>query len=102
MQNLESRTEFSGGFVISFRRELHHFSQANCGQKQQKEPCRAAGVPAGIRPQKPGDSCNRQHNERGETPPVIRHAGPPRAGQHKQRRNDRDEKEDVIEIQTES
>ena len=59
-------------------------------------------VPAGIRPQKPGDNCNRQHNERGETPPVIGHAGPPPAGQHKQRRNDRDEKEDVIEIQTES
>jgi hypothetical protein len=33
---------------------------------------------------------------------VIRRTGPPRASQHEQRRNDREEKKDVIEIQTES
>src|SRR5437762_2429062 len=66
-----------------------------------KEPCRAAHIPAGIRPDKPRDSGNRQHNERGEAPAVIGRAGPPRASQDEQRRNDRKEKKDVIEIQAE-
>ena len=55
-----------------------------------------------MRPQKPGDSGNSQHNERGEAPAVIGRTGPPGASQHEQRRNDREEKKDVIEIQTES
>src|SRR5439155_10574457 len=33
MQNLESRAEFSGRFVISLRSELAHLSQSNCRQK---------------------------------------------------------------------
>ena len=102
MQNLESRAEFSGRFVIFLRSELAYLSQSNCRQKQQKEPCRAAEVPAGVRPEKPGDSCNRQHNEGSERPPVVGRAGPPRAYQNQQRRNDRQEKEDVIEIQSAS
>ena len=102
MQNLESRAKFSGRFVISLHSELGYFLQSNRRQKQQKEPCRAANIPAGIRPDKPRDSGNRQHNERGEAPAVIGRAGPPRASQDEQRRNDRQEKKDVIEIQAES
>ena len=43
---------------------------------------------------------NCQHNKRGEAPAVIGRAGPPRTSQDEQRRNDREEKKDVIEIQT--
>src|SRR6266496_2014127 len=99
MQNLESRTKSSSRFVISLRSELRYFSQCDRRQKQQKEPCRAADIPAGIRPEKPCDSGNCQHNERGEAPAVIGRARPPRACQNQQRRNDREEKKDVIEIQ---
>ncbi len=102
MQNLESGAEFSGRFVISLRSELRYFSQCDRRQKQQKEPCRAADIPAGIRPEKPGDGGNCQHNERGEAPAVIGRAGAPGASQDEQRRNDRQEKKDVIEIQSAS
>ena len=92
MQNLENRTKSSGRFVISLRGELRYFSQSDRRQKQQKEPCRAADISADIRPEKPCDSGNCQHNERGEAPAVIGRAGPPRTSQDEQRRNDRKEK----------
>ena len=91
MQNLESRTEFSGRLVIAVRREFRHFPQSNCRQKQKEEPREAADISGGTRPEKPGHRCNREYNERRDTPPVIRRAGPPRASQHQQRRNDREE-----------
>ena len=96
---MKNAAKFSGRFVISLRSELRYFSQCDRRQKQQKEPCRAADVPADIRPEKPCDSGNCQHNDRGEPPPTIRRAGPPRTNQDEQRRNDRKEKKDVIEIQ---
>src|SRR5947207_4748647 len=102
MQNLESRTKSSSRFIISLRSELAHLSQSNCRQKQQKEPCRAADIHAGVRPEKPGDSGNCQHNERGEAPAAIGRAGPPRTSQDEQRRNDRKEEKNVIEIQSAS
>src|ERR1044071_1479435 len=101
MQNLESRTKSSGRFIISLRGELRYLSQSDCRKKQQKEPCRTAHIPAGLRPQKPGDSRKRQHNERSDAPAVVGRAGPPCASQDEQRRNDRNEKKDVIEIQAE-
>ena len=99
MQNLDSRTKSSRRFVVSLRSELRYFSQRDRRQKQQEEPCRAADVPADITPEKPCDSGNYQHNEGGEPPAAIGRAGPPRASQDEQRRNDRKEKKDVIEIQ---
>src|SRR5215470_16302986 len=102
MQNLKSRAKSSGRLVIPLRGKLRYFSQSNRRQKQQEEPCCAADIPAGIRPDKPGDGGDRQHNDRGEIPGGITHARPPRASQDEQRRNDRDKKEDVIEIQREA
>jgi hypothetical protein len=99
MQDLDSRTKSSRRFVVSLRSELRYFSQCDRRQKQQKEPRRAADVPADIRPEKPCDSGNCQHNDRGEPPPTIGRAGPPCTNQDEQRRNDRKEKKDVIEIQ---
>src|SRR6186997_2782989 len=99
MQNLESRTKSSGRFVISLRGELGYFSQPDRRQKQQKKPCRAADISADMTPQKPCDSGNCQHNKRGNAPAVIGRAGPQPTSQDEQRRNDRDKKEDVIEIQ---
>jgi hypothetical protein len=55
-----------------------------------------------MTPQKPCDSGNCQHNKRGDAPAVIGRAGPPPTSQDEQRRNDRDKKEDVIEIQREA
>ncbi len=99
---MESGAEFSGRFVISLRSELRYFSQCDRRQKQQKEPCRAADIPAGIRPEKPANSGNCQHNESGEAPAVIGRARPPCATQDEQRRNDGKKKKDVIEVQAES
>ena len=100
MQNLESRTKSCSRFIISLRSELRYFSQSDRRQKQQKEPCRAADIPAGIRPEEPRAAGDRQDNKRGEAPAVIGRGGAPRASQDEQRRNDRKEKKDVIEIQT--
>ena len=96
---MESRTKSSSRFIISSRSELRYFSQCDRRQKQQKEPCRAADIPADIRPEKPCDSGNCQHNEGGEAPAVVGRAGPPRASQDEERRNDGKKKKDVIEIQ---
>ena len=100
MQNLESRSESSCGIIISCRSELRHLSQSDRRQKQQKEPCGAADVPADVGPEKPCNSGNCQYSDRGEAPAAIGRAGPPRTSQNEQRRNDRKEKQDVIEIQT--
>jgi hypothetical protein len=98
MQNLDSCTKSSRRFIVSLRSQLRYLSQRDRWQKQQKEPCRAANIPADTRPEKPRNSGNSQHNERREPPAVIRRAGPPRTSQDEQRRNDRKEKKDVIEI----
>jgi hypothetical protein len=55
-----------------------------------------------MTPQKPCDSGNCQHNKRGDAPAVIGRAGSPPTSQDEQRRNHRDKKEDVIEIQSEA
>src|SRR4029450_11574188 len=102
MQNLESRAKSSGRVVISLCSELRYFSQSNRGQKQQKEPRCPTDISAGITPEKPRDAGDRQHNQRGKAPAVIGRARSPRACQNQQRRNDREKKKDVIEIQTES
>ena len=102
MQNLEGRAKSSGRVVMSLRGEFRYFSQSKRRQKQQKEPCAPADIPAGIRPEKPRGAGDRQHNKRGEAPAVIQRAGAPRASQDEQRRNDRYEKKNVIEIQSES
>ena len=99
MQNLDSRTKSSRRFIISLRSELRYLSQCDRRQKQQEEPCRAADVSAEIRPEKPCNSGNYQHNDCREPPAAIGRAGPPRTSQDEQRRNDRKEKKDVIEIQ---
>jgi hypothetical protein len=82
MQNLESGAKFSCGLVIAVRGKLRHFPQSNCRQKQEKKPYAAADVSGGVWPQKPGDRCNREHNDRREPPAVIPCAGSPRTGQH--------------------
>src|SRR4029453_685205 len=102
MQNLESRTESSSRFIISLRSELRYFSQCDRWQKQQKEPCHAADVPADIRPEKPCDNGDCEHNERGEARAVIGRARSPPTTRDEKRRNNRKEKKDVIEIQGES
>jgi len=102
MQNLESRTKSFSRFLMSLRSELRYFSQCDRRQKQQKEPCSAADIPADIRPEKPCDNSKCEHNDRGEAPPVIRRAGPPPTSQDEQRRNDRKKKKDVIEVQAEN
>src|SRR5258708_40266695 len=99
MQNLDSRTKFSRRFIVSLRSELRYLSQCDRRQKQQEEPCRAANIPADIRPEKPCNSGNCQHNDRREPPAAIGRAGPPCTSQNEQRRNDRKEKKDIIEIQ---
>jgi len=101
MQDLESQTKSSGRVVISLRGELRYFSQCNRGKKQQEKPYRATDVPAGIGPEKPANPGDRQHGKRGDTPAVIRRAGPPPTSQDEQRRNDGKKKKDVIEIQGE-
>jgi hypothetical protein len=98
MQNLDSSTKFSGRLVFALLGKLRHFSQSNCRQEQEKKPCQAADVPGGSRPENPGDCCDRQHHERCEPPAMIWRAWPPRPDQHQQRRHDRKENEDVIEI----
>ena len=58
MQNLDSGTNFSGSLEIAFLGKFRHFSQSNCREEQEKEPCRAADIPADIRPEKPCDNGN--------------------------------------------
>src|SRR5215208_3569666 len=99
MQNLESRTKSSSRFIFSLRSELRYFSQCDRRQKQQKEPCSAADIPADIRPEKPCHNGRCQHKDGGEAPVMIGRAGPPPTSQDEQRRNDRKKKKDVIEIQ---
>jgi hypothetical protein len=79
MQNLYSGTKISGGSVIALLGKLHHFSQSNCRQKQEKEPCQPADVSGSISPKEPSSSCNCQHYQSREPPAAIRHTGPPRA-----------------------
>ena len=98
---MKNGTKFSGQFVISLLGEFRYFSQSKRRQKQQKEPCHAADIPAVGRPQKPPDTGDHQHNKRGEAPAVIGRTGVPRASQNEQRRNDRQEKKNVIEIHRE-
>ena len=99
MQNLESRTKSSGRFIISSRSELRDFSQCDRWQKQKEAPCRAADISADMRPEKPCDGCYCQDDERGYAPAVIGRAGPPCTSQDEQRRSDRKEKKNMIEIQ---
>ena len=102
MQNLESLAKSPGRFKIPLRSELCDFSQCDCGQKQQEEPCRAPYISADMRPEKPCDNGYSQHDERGDAPTVIARAGPPCTDQYEERRNDRKEKENVVEIQSTS
>ena len=101
MQNLQSRTKSSGQFIVSLRSELRDFSHCDRRQKQQEEPCRAADISADMRPEEPRNDCHCQHDQRGDAPAVIRRTGPPGTGQDEQRRSDRKEKKNVIEIQFE-
>ena len=98
MQNLNSSPKSCSRFIISLGSELRYFSQCERRQKQQKEPCHAADVSAEIRPEKPCNGGNCQNNNGGESPAAIGCAGPPRTSENEQRRNDRKEKQDVIEI----
>ena len=85
MQNLKCRSEFSGGFVISLRGELGHFAQSNCRKEQEKKPCAATDISRGAAPKKPGDACNREHDERSDTPAMIGRTGTQCPAQDKQR-----------------
>src|SRR5438105_464621 len=75
MQNLESRSEFSGRFVVSLRGELGHFAQSNCRKKQEKKPYAATDVSGGATPKKPGDACNGEHDKRSDTPAASSFSG---------------------------
>jgi len=96
MQNLESRSKFSGRFVVSLRGELGHFAQSNCRKKQEKKPCAATDVSGGATPKKPGDACNGEHDKRSDTPAMIGRAGTPCPGEDEQRRNHREKKQNMI------
>ena len=100
MQNLKRCGEVSGRFVISSGGELGHFTQSNCRDEQEKKPRAATDVSGGARPEQAGDTCNRKNDERRDPPAVIRRTGPPRPGQHQQWRHYREEKKDVIQVQS--
>ena len=86
MQNLNDRSEFSGGPVVSLRGEIGDFSQSDCRKEQEKEPCAATEVSCGITPKKPGGTCNREHDEGRDTPGCRGdRAGAPCPGQDEQR-----------------
>ena len=98
MQNLKSRTEFSGRSIISLGGELGHFAQPNCRNKQQNEPCAGANVSGDVAEKKPGDHRDCQNDKRSNAPAMIRGAGAPCPRQYHQRRNDRQKKENVIQV----
>ena len=50
MQNLKSRGQFSGGFVIALGGEVGHFAQPNGRKKQQNKPRDATDVSGGGAP----------------------------------------------------
>src|SRR5690349_16838450 len=100
MQNLKGPAEFFGRGKISLGCESRHFSQTNRGKKQQKKPCCAPDVSAGLWPEKPGNSGDGQHHDAGNAPAVVRLAGAPPTSEDEQWRNDRKEEKDVIEIQS--
>src|SRR5262249_62218143 len=74
MQNLDSGTNFSGSSEIALLGKFRHFSQSNCREEQEKEPCQTADVSGSSRPENPGYSGNRQHNERREPPTMVSRA----------------------------
>jgi hypothetical protein len=72
MQNLKSRSEFSGRSVISLDGQLRHFAQPNCGKKEQNKPRTATDVSGGSTPKKPGNARNGEDGECGDTPATVR------------------------------
>ena len=98
MQNLDSRGQSSRGFVTLARSELRHFSQRNCRKKQEREPGAATDVSSLLAAKEPGCAGNGEDKERCDAPAAIRSARSPRPRQNNQRRNQRDEKKDVIQI----
>ena len=82
---MKDRSEFSGEFVVSVGGELGHFAQSNCRKEQEKKPCAATDVSRGAAPKKPGDACNREYDERSDTPAMIGRAGTPSPAQDEQR-----------------
>src|SRR5947207_9757532 len=98
MQELEQRRQSAGGFIAALGGELCCFPQTDCRQKEKREPGDTADITGVFTKEQPGDTGNHQHDYRGYSPAEKNSAGPPRPRQHKQRRDDRDEKKNVIQV----
>src|SRR2546428_13878580 len=100
MQNLKRCGKVSRRFVVSLGGELGHLAQSNCRNEQEKKPRAATDVSGGASPEQPGDTCNRENDERRDPPAMIRRTRAPRPSQHEQWRHYREEKKDVIQVQS--
>jgi hypothetical protein len=72
--------------------------QSDCRQKQKRKPCAPADESGDISKKQPGHAGDGEDDERGNSPTTISPARTPGACQDGERRNDRDEKENVIQI----
>ena len=98
MQEMQQRSQSSGRFVATLRGELGRLSRTDRRQKQKREPGATAHITGVFTKEQPGGTGDTEHDNRGDSPAAKNSAWPPRPRQDKQRRNDRDEKENMIEI----
>ena len=99
MQEAKGAGQAPGRGVALLRDELGCLSQADRGDEDQNKPGTAADKSRGLRLHNPRHSRNQQHGEGGNAPAAIQSATSPGLGKQDQRRDTRDEEEDVVEIE---
>src|SRR6266436_3224954 len=98
MQNLKSRPKLSCQFVVLPRGKFRNLSRPNRWNKQESEPGTASDVSSRASEKEPRQTSNGQNNKGRDAPASIESARAPGACQHKERRNQREEKKNMIQI----
>src|ERR1700682_1730245 len=94
-----------GGGKLSRRRksmlrgQVRDAAQSNCRQKQKRKPCASADESGDVSKKQPGHTGDGEDDERRNSPTTISPARTPGARQDGKRRNDRDKKKNVIQVQ---
>src|ERR1700682_230159 len=94
-----------GGGKLSRRRksmlrgQIRDAAQSNCRQKQKCKPCASADESGDVSKKQPGHAGDGENDERRNSPATISPTRTPCARQDGERRNDRDKKKNVIQVQ---
>jgi hypothetical protein len=98
MEKAKSAGESPSGGVALPRGKLGCLSQSHRGHEDQDKPGTATDKSRGGRLYDPRQSRDQQDREGGNAPGAIQSAASPGLGEQDQRRDARDEKQDVVEV----